>query len=40
MAAIDELKRWWKETDPCQIPFESRKDGDWWKTMEEVYHLD
>ncbi len=40
LAEIDELKRWWKETDPCQIPLESRKDGDWWKAMEEVYHLD
>lgn len=35
-----EVKRWWKETDPCQIGLENRGDGDWWKTMAEVYHLD
>lgn len=35
-----EVQRWWKETDPCQIALESRKEGEWWKTMEEVYHLD
>lgn len=40
MAAIDELKRWWKETGPCQTPLENRKDDEWWKALEEVYHLD
>jgi L-rhamnose mutarotase len=35
-----EIKRWWKETDPCQIPLENRNDGEFWKGMEEVYHLD
>jgi L-rhamnose mutarotase len=40
MAADAEIQRWWKETDPCQIALESRKEGAWWKTMDEVYHLD
>lgn len=31
---------WWKLTDPCQIPLDSRKDGEWWATMEEVFHTD
>ena len=35
-----ETIRWWKETDPCQIPFENRPEGQHWKPMEEVYHLD
>lgn len=35
-----DVKRWWKETDPCQKPLESREEGQWWKNMEEVYHLD
>ena len=35
-----EVKRWWKETDPCQIGLENRNEGEWWKAMEEVYHLD
>ncbi len=40
LADDNEVKRWWKETDPCQIGLENRKEGEWWKTMEEVYHLD
>jgi L-rhamnose mutarotase len=40
LAEDDEVKRWWKETDPCQIALENRKEGEWWKTMAEVYHLD
>lgn len=40
LAADNQVKRWWKETDPCQIGLNNRKDGEWWKTMEEVYHLD
>jgi len=39
MAADAEMKRWWKETDPCQAPLNNRGKGKWWKTMEEVYHL-
>lgn len=39
-AENSEVKRWWKETDPCQFGLENRKEGEWWKTMEEVYHLD
>jgi L-rhamnose mutarotase len=35
-----EVKRWWKETDPCQVGLKNRKEGEWWKTMDEVYHLD
>ncbi len=34
------IKKWWKETDPCQKPLPNRKDGEWWAAMEEVYHLD
>jgi len=33
-------KEWWIETDPCQIPLENRPEGQFWKSMEEVYHLD
>jgi L-rhamnose mutarotase len=35
-----EVKRWWKETDPCQVGLKNRQEGEWWKTMDEVYHLD
>jgi L-rhamnose mutarotase len=40
MSDDPETQRWWKETDPCQIPLESRKEGEWWADMEQVYHLD
>ena len=40
MAADPTTRKWWKETDPCQMPVESAKDGEWWADLEEVYHLD
>ena len=40
MADDSLTKEWWKLTDPCQIPLDTRKDGEWWASMEEVYHLD
>jgi L-rhamnose mutarotase len=33
-------QEWWKETDPCQSPLENRPEGQFWKSMEEVYHLE
>jgi L-rhamnose mutarotase len=32
-----ETQRWWKETDPCQIPLPSRKPGANWSDMEMVF---
>ncbi len=40
MARDSLTKAWWKLTDPCQIPVKNRKDGEWWATMEEVFHAD
>ena len=40
MAADSTTRRWWKETDPCQEPVESAKEGVQWANMEEVFHLD
>jgi len=40
MAADPETKRWWTFTDPCQRPLEDRKPGEWWASMEEVFHQD
>ena len=34
------VKEWLTFTDPCQLPLETRKEGEWWSIMEEVYHLD
>jgi len=33
-------RKWWELTDPCQVPLEHRKDGEWWAMMEEVFHFD
>ncbi|MFC1538365.1 L-rhamnose mutarotase [Candidatus Latescibacterota bacterium] len=40
MAADPVTKEWWKLTDPMQEPLESRKDGEWWATIEELFHMD
>jgi L-rhamnose mutarotase len=33
-------KRWLALTDPCQARLATARDGEWWSTMAEVYHLD
>lgn len=33
-------QEWWKETSPCQIPFDGEPEGTIWSTMEEVFHVD
>lgn len=40
MAADPETQRWWDVCMPCQIPLETRKPGEWWAMMEDVFHLD
>jgi L-rhamnose mutarotase len=40
MAADPNTQRWWKLTDPCQIPQKQRKPGEQWMSMKEVFHTD
>jgi L-rhamnose mutarotase len=40
MADDPKTQEWWSHTDPMQLPLSNRDEGQWWKTMEEVYHLD
>jgi L-rhamnose mutarotase len=40
MAADPNTQAWWKLTDPCQEPLETRQEGEWWASMEEVFHTD
>lgn len=40
MATDPETQRWWKITDPCQLPLDTRQDGERWASMEEVFHAD
>lgn len=37
MAEDPETRRWWKETDPCQIQLPTRKPGANWSDMEMVF---
>lgn len=42
-AAIAEdpvTQKWWAICGPMQAPLETRKDGEWWASMDEVFHLD
>jgi L-rhamnose mutarotase len=40
MVADPTTQRWWKETDPCQIPIPARGEKEFWSRMEEVFHTD
>ncbi len=40
MAADPKTQEWWAVCGPCQRPLESRKDGEWWAEMEEVFHTE
>ena len=40
MRMIPEMVAWWKITDPMQIPFDTRKPGEWWAAMPSVFHTD
>mgnify|MGYP001173333878 FL=1 len=40
MAEDPETRRWWLETDPCQIQLPDRRDGDNWSVMEMVFLMD
>ena len=40
MSADANTQAWWKLTDPCQQPLETRKEGEWWASMEEFFHID
>jgi L-rhamnose mutarotase len=37
MAADPETIRWWKETDPCQLPCVTKKTPGIWMDMEQVF---
>jgi L-rhamnose mutarotase len=40
MAADPATQKWWAVCKPCQEPLQSREEGEWWATMEEVFHMD
>jgi len=40
MAADPVTQEWWAVCMPCQEPLETRKEGEWWADMAEVFHHD
>ena len=40
MAEDPRTQEWWAVCMPCQDPLSTRKQGEWWAGMEEVFHLD
>ena len=40
MAADPKTQEWWKICMPMQDPLETRKEGEWWAMMDEVFHHD
>lgn len=40
MAADPRTQEWWDICMPMQEPLETRKEGEWWAMMEEVFHHD
>jgi L-rhamnose mutarotase len=40
MAAHAKTQEWWSVMKTMQEPLPTRKEGEWWAQMEEVFHLD
>ena len=40
MAADPKTQEWWAVVGPMQDPLKTRKKGEWWAEMEEVFHVD
>jgi L-rhamnose mutarotase len=31
---------WQAECNPCFLPLETRKPGEWWARMDDIFHMD
>ena len=40
MAADPKTQEWWAIMKPMQDPLPTRAEGEWWASMEEVFHTD
>lgn len=40
MAADPKTQEWWAIMKPMQSPIETRAEGEWWASLEEVFHTD
>ncbi len=32
------VQQWWSLCNPCQIPDENRRPGEWWTIMDEIFY--
>jgi len=39
MAADPKTQEWWDYVKPMQQPLKTRKEGEWWAEMDEIFHL-
>ena len=40
MAADPVTQQWWDVCKPCQTPLADRATGEWWASMDKVFHQD
>jgi L-rhamnose mutarotase len=40
MAADQKTQEWWDIQMPLQRPLPTRREGEWWADMDEVFHQD
>lgn len=40
MAADPKTQEWWAICMPMQAPLATRKEGEWWAQMENVFHVE
>ena len=40
MAADPKTREWWSVVGPMQQPLETRREGEWWAGMEQLFHCD
>jgi len=43
IAANPRTQEWWEWIDPMQVPLDGKsreEGGEWWTTIEEVFHVD
>ncbi len=33
------MKKWYELCGPCQQPLETRKEGEWWAVMDQVFYM-
>ncbi len=38
LAAQPKTQEWWTHAMPLQKPLPDREEGEWWATLEEVFH--